>query len=268
MLDASNLRYRAGGRTVLGPVSAELCAGEVTAILGPNGAGKSTLLNLLSGQLVPAEGELRLNGQLLAGLRPALLARARSVLPQHTDIAFDYTVRDVVELGRFPHRHSPSANETAIVAQAMQATDVVHLADRVLNSLSGGEQARAHLARALAQIWEPAEISGARWLLLDEPTAALDLAHQHQAMALAAAWARQQGIGVIAVLHDLNLALRYADRALMLDGGRVVALGPVREVLQPPRVAATYAVACEWVRGGDGVSQLLVRPAQTQAPSF
>ena len=125
---------------------------------------------------------------------------------------------------------------------AMQSTHVDHLAARPLNTLSGGEKARAHLARALAQVWQPVDTYQTRWLLLDEPTAALDLQHQHRMLQLARTWAQSQGIGVVAVLHDLNLALRYSDSALVLANGQLLAQGETPEVLSPERISQVWGV--------------------------
>ncbi|MFT3719542.1 MAG: heme ABC transporter ATP-binding protein [Pseudorhodoferax sp.] len=238
-----------GGKTLLQPTDLRLVPGRVTAILGPNGAGKSTLLALLSGERRPSRGRVLLDGQDLAGMAPAALALRRAVMAQEAPVAFDFLAREVVELGRYPHRLRPSADEAGIVAQAMRDTGVAHLADRVFNSLSGGEKARVHLARALAQ--------GGRWLLLDEPTAALDLAHQHQALQLLRRLAHAQGLGVVLVLHDLNLALRYADGAVLLADAALQAAGPVREVLTPERVLAVWGVQCSAAAAGDGMLQYL-----------
>jgi len=247
----------ADGQRVLATVSARLQAGRVTAILGPNGAGKSTLLSLLAGQRAPHAGAVLLDGAPVHRQPAAALALRRAVMAQESAVAFEFTARAVVELGRFPHRRQPDQGEAAIVPQAMAATEVAHLAQRGMHTLSGGEKARVHLARALAQIWSPLAGGAARWLLLDEPTAALDLSHQHQAMRLARDWARRQGIGVVAVLHDLNLALRYADDALVLGGSAGCTHGPVAQVLQPALIADVWATPCQWVQGADGVTQYL-----------
>jgi iron complex transport system ATP-binding protein len=238
-------------------VHAQLQAGRVTAILGPNGAGKSTLLSILSGQRMPPSGRVLMAGQRVHHRAVRELALQRAVLAQDTTVAFYFTVQEVVEMGRYPHRHAPSPYEARIVRDAMQATGVAHLAGRSVNTLSGGERARTHLARALAQVWEPRPDGTARWLLLDEPTAALDLAHQHHAMQLVRRWALEQGVGVVAVLHDLNLALRYADDVLLLSADGCVA-GPVDEVLTPDAVARIWQVECTRVRSADGVRQLLM----------
>lgn len=259
LMEAVNVSCVVGAASLLQPMTVGFKAGQVTAILGPNGAGKSTLLSLLSGQRKPSgSGEVRINGRKL-GDYPALgLARFRAVLPQDTSVAFDYSVKDVVELGRFPHARQPSRNETGIVQAAMQVTGVDAMAGRIINTLSGGERARAQLARVLAQIWEPVPEAAARWLLLDEPTAALDLSNQHDVLRLTRLWARERGVGVVAVLHDLNLALRYADEVLVLNGGAVQASGSAAEVLNATNVGRVWGVRAREVIDTDGTMQLLV----------
>ena len=150
-LQCINTRVTAGGRTLLEGLSATLRPGRFTAILGPNGAGKSTLLSLLSAQRRPAAGQVLLDGQPLHAFTAHDLALRRAVMPQESAVAFDFTVREVAELGRYPHRKQPDADEGAIVTQALEATGVAVLAPRIFNTLSGGEKARTHLARALAQ---------------------------------------------------------------------------------------------------------------------
>ena len=248
----------AGGATLLRGASVRFAAGRFAAILGPNGAGKSTLLSLLGGQRGPSQGRVQLDDLPLASHAARDLARRRALLPQDLSIAFDYTVREVVELGRYPHRQHPGRGEAEIVQRAMQATGVAGLAHRVLNTLSGGERARAQLARVLAQIWEPLPTGETRWLLLDEPTAALDVHHQHAVLRLARRWAHEHGVGVIAVLHDLNLALRYADQAVVLQQGQVQADGLPVDVLKPELVQRVWQVAVFPVRHADGCLQLLM----------
>lgn len=255
-LEAVGVAVRLAEKTLLHTTSVQFLAGQVTAIAGPNGAGKSTLMSVLTGQRKPDQGRVDLGGKALQAFESAELARVRAFVAQETQVAFDFTVQEVVALGRYPHRRHPSAQESGIALLAMQATKVAHLAERALNTLSGGEKARVHLARALAQVWEPVALEAGndspvkqgrplatRWLLLDEPTAALDLQHQHRMLQLARDWATTQGIGVVAVLHDLNLALRYSDRCVVLQQGRVVASGPTSEVLTPERIAEVWHVA-------------------------
>ena len=258
-LRAENVGLSIGRAQLLRDVSVALQPGRVTALLGPNGAGKSTLLGVLAGQRRPTRGQVWLAGQPLARWHGQALARVRAVMPQHSPVAFDFRASEVVALGRYPHRLQPSRHELGIVPAALALADVAHLADRHYASLSGGEQARTQLARVLAQLWEPVMTESgeqARWLLLDEPTAALDWAHQMQLMDTVRRWAHAQGVGVVAVVHDLNLALRYADHAIVLAQGQVVADGPCTQVLTPPLVQQVWHVRCQPVDLGDGVARL------------
>lgn len=255
-LSCIDATLRVGEKTLLAGVTASLSPGRVTAVLGPNGAGKSSLLSLLSGQRRPSKGSVRLDGRPIESHAPAALALRRAVMPQESSVAFDFNAGEIVGLGRLPHRRAPDADEDGIVDAAMRLTDVGALAPRILNTLSGGEKARVHLARVLAQLWHPRPDGAARWLLLDEPTAALDVAHQHATMALARQRAAQ-GVGVVAVLHDLNLALRYADEVIVLGQGKAIAQGPSAEVLQPELVNEIWRTPCELVAGRDGAPQFL-----------
>lgn len=256
-LECRNLGVGVAKGPRLATVDVRIQAGRFTAILGPNGAGKSTLMSMLVGERAPQSGQVLLDGLELSGHAVEGLARRRSVMPQDCSVAFDFTAQEVVELGRYPHRHQPGSGEAQIPAQAMELTGVDHLAQRSINTLSGGERARTHLARALAQIWQPPPDGAARWLLLDEPTAALDLAHQHHAMRLLRQWVGQQGAGVVAVIHDLNLALRYADDVLVLGGDAGVHHGAVLDVLQPALVRQVWGMQCDPVRSSDGALQYI-----------
>lgn len=256
-LVARDIGVRVGRRWLLQGVSLALQAGEVGVVLGPNGAGKSTLLSVLAGLTVPDVGNVRIDGRTLVQRDAAAWAARRAVLPQDTTVAFDFSVLDIVALGRYPHRLSPSLREDAIVAEALAATDVSHLAGRGMAHLSGGERLRVQLARVLAQIWEPPPDGASRWLLLDEPTAALDLRHQHEVLGLVRSRAREQSMGVLLVLHDLNLALRYADRVWVIAEGQAVAGGAPSQVLTPRLLADVWRVGAAAVRGSDGTPQLL-----------
>lgn len=257
-LVAQGVCVMAGTALLVHDVDLHLPAGEVGVLLGPNGAGKSTLLSVLAGLRRPQAGMVRIDGQPLTAQSAAELARRRSMLAQDTSVAFDFKVRELVELGRYPHRLHPSRDESDIVNQAMACADVTHLADRQAQGLSGGERARVQLARALAQVWEAPADDASRWLLLDEPTAALDLRHQHETLATVRRWAREQGTGVLAVLHDLNLALRYADRVWVLDHGRLQAAGHPAKVLTPDLLQRVWQVQAQPVRDEQGCPQLLV----------
>lgn len=259
-IEAQGLSLRIGSKTLVAPLNMTWRAGQVCAILGPNGAGKSSLLSMLSLEQRASSGSLQIHGRPSNSYSLAELARFRSVMPQAAQVAFDFKVQEVVELGRYPHRLAPSPDEALIPSRAMALTQVQHLAARSFNTLSGGEKARVHLARALAQIWEPSHSSTgqARWLLLDEPTAALDLAHQQAVLQTVRRWAREQGVGVIAVLHDLNLALRYTDQAMVLGEGRCVASGETASILTQNLVEDVWGVSCSLEHRGDGTPYLLL----------
>jgi iron complex transport system ATP-binding protein len=242
-LRGQQLAYTAGGRALLRGVDVEVRPGRLLAILGPNGAGKSTLLRLLAREWRPAAGQLTLNGRDLATWDAQALARQRAVLPQSEALRFAFSAAQVVALGRLPCRQHAAAREAEIIDEALQLTDALHLKDRIYPTLSGGERQRVQLARVLAQIWEEAD-AGARYLLLDEPTAALDLRHQHDCLRLARRFAAQ-GVGVAAVLHDPNLALQYADEVLLLRGGECVAAGAPTSVLTRDNLSRVYDVEVE-----------------------
>lgn len=237
MLSLSDIAVTLGHATLLDGVTLEVVRGTVTAIVGPNGAGKSTLLSVLSGERTPTRGTALLNGQPLASIPPDVLARRRGVLPQEALLAFGFTGREVALLGRTPHTTSRAEDERAAL-RALDAADVAHLAERRYPTCSGGEKQRLHLARVLAQL----DSDAAAVLLLDEPTAALDLAHQHRVLATARRLAVERGLAVVAVLHDLNLAAQYADRVAVLDRGRIAAEGTPAEVLRPGTVRAVFGI--------------------------
>ncbi len=255
-LQAQDLGYRAGARWLLRQVSLTAAAGRVHAVLGPNGAGKSTLLRLLSAELRPTTGTIHCAGRALDDWSAPQLARLRSVLPQRDHLSFGFRVEDVVQLGRLPClRHAP-ARERQIVDAAMATAGVSQLHARRYPTLSGGERTRVQLARVLAQIWEPVEL-GPRMLLLDEPTANLDLAHQHHCLRVARDMARQ-GVAVIVVLHDPNLVLAYADEVTLLSGGAMLAQGVPTEVLSAERLTRTYGVPVDVL---DAAGERLIRVA-------
>lgn len=241
-LEARAVSVRAGGRWLLDAVSLSLRPGELTALVGPNGAGKSTLLDVLSGHRRPESGEVLLDGRPLAAWPLHLLALQRAVLTQDSDLAFPFAVEDVVDLGQAPHRDRRGREARRRVGErAMALAQVGHLAQRLYPTLSGGERQRVMLARVLAQLLEPEGLPAGRWLLLDEPTSSLDLAHQKLVLETVAALA-EDGCGAIVVLHDLNLAVRFADRVALLAEGRLIASGTPEAVLTTERVGDVYGV--------------------------
>jgi iron complex transport system ATP-binding protein len=225
------------GVRILEEVTLEVRAGEILALVGPNGAGKSTLLSVLSGDRRAAFGGVAYGGRPIESLRPVELARMRSVLTQENVVTFPFRVRDVVEMGRSPWARTPLAeDDSAAVAAALAQTDVSHLADRRFTTLSGGEKARASLSRVLAQ--------RTPIVFLDEPTAALDLRHQEDTMRNARRLA-SSGAAVVVVLHELSLAGAYADRIVLVSGGRLVRVGTPSEVLTAELVQKVYGLEVE-----------------------
>ncbi len=221
----------------LGGVSLTLNPGEVTAICGPNGAGKSSLLSCLSGLLLPERGALALDGTPLNAMPPRERARALGYLPQQGEMAWDLSVETLAALGRLPWNTGAAADRAAVDA-ALLALDLERFRDRPMSQLSGGEQARALLARVLAG--QP------RWLLADEPLANLDLAHQLALLAQFRTLAGQ-GAGVVLVLHDLAQAMNHADRVVVLDGGVVAADGPPDLALSEAMIEQVWKVQARWL---------------------
>jgi iron complex transport system ATP-binding protein len=224
-------------------ISATFEPGAITAICGPNGAGKSSLIETLAGLLAPDGGAVLLGGELLAALHPRERARRIGYLPQHGEVAWDLSVRALVMLGRLPH--GDRAAEP--VERALAALDLEALAERPASTLSGGERARALLARVLAG--EP------QWILADEPLAALDLAHQ-LALLGKLRQAAAAGTGVVLVLHDLALAMNHATRVLVLESGRLAADGAPETALSEATIARTWGVPARWL-GEPGARALI-----------
>ncbi|MFP2786269.1 heme ABC transporter ATP-binding protein [Enterobacter ludwigii] len=232
---AERLVYQVGQRTLINDVSLALSPGEMVALIGPNGAGKSTLLRLLTGYLTPSDGQCSLAGTPLEAWHPQKLSRRRAVMRQNTQLGFDWPVDAVVGMGRAPWTRYP---EAPVVEAVMAITGCLPLADRHFSALSGGEQQRIQLARALAQLWHDGGPRG--WLFLDEPTSALDLYHQQHLLRLLKSLTRQGDFHVCVVLHDLNLAALWADRILLLHNGTLVSQGTPETVLQDDALARWY----------------------------
>ncbi len=237
MLRAHNLHIRRGRKAVLADVSLRLEPGEVLGVLGPNGAGKSTLLGALCGELTPSEGSVSLDGEALSHWSGNQRAQRLAVLPQVSTLDFAFRVEEVVGMGRLPYQ-TGSVRDDEIVAAALLAADVGHLSGRSYLALSGGERQRVHLARVLAQLW-PGQTG--QTLLLDEPTSMLDPLHQHTTLQAVREFA-DRGAAVMVILHDLNLAARYCDRILLLEGGRPVALDTPQQVLQPESLKSVFGL--------------------------
>lgn len=265
-LEARGVTVHLGGTPILTEVDLDLRRGEVTVLVGPNGAGKSTLFGVLAGDIAPLAGTVRIiAGSPAAGgsasreladvsaLRPKELSRRRAVQMQDSRLAFSFTARDAVEMGRAPWAGTPEEErDDEVIAAALAAGEVTHLAARQVPSLSGGERSRVAFARLLAQETEI--------LLLDEPTAALDIRHQEHVIAAARARARA-GATVMVIVHDLSLAAAYADRIVLLEGGRVRAVGSPAEVLTAELVSEVYQHPVTVLTAPEG-GELLIVPVR------
>ena len=254
LLQAIGIEVRARTKSLLRDVSLDVAPGEFVAIIGPNGAGKSTLLNALAGDRLLASGEILLDGRPLSQWSKLELARRRAVLPQHSSVAFDFTGLQIATLGLLAYRGTLSERQMQTLAEkALAETEALAFADRPYTVLSGGERQRIQLARILAQC--DAEPAAQPVLLLDEPSTGLDLSHQHAALASARRRA-DRGLGVLAVLHDLNMAARYADRVGIVEDGRLTDLGPTRQTLDPDRLSAVFATPIVRIEAAGGTAFL------------
>ena len=263
-------RIANGVRRIVDDVSLLERQGEVLALMGENGAGKSTLLKTMSGDVRPDRGEVLLNDRALIAWSALEQARQRAVLPQETTLAFAFTAFEIVLLGRSPWCGGhPGAVDRSVARDALRRTDALHLAPRSYPTLSGGERARVMLARVIAQIMrdeaDPEDADGAglggptpRALLLDEPSAMLDIAHQHAAFKTIRDLAHNQGVAVVAVLHDPNLASMYADRVALMKEGRLLACGRTAETMTEDLMSRCFSIAMRRVPHPTRDASLLV----------
>jgi heme transport system ATP-binding protein len=257
LLDVAGLGAAPWGRPLLEAIDFQLAAGEILAVIGPNGAGKSSLLHTLAGGIPASTGSIRLQGRPLAHWPRLARARALALLPQQSPLAFPFSVEEVIQLGRSPHA-TGAAEDRAVLAAVMQATDTASLRQRLYTQLSGGERQRVQLARVLAQLWRPAD-SPVRLLLLDEPNSGLDLKHQ-QLMATTVSRLAAGGCAVVLIAHDFNFAARLAQRILVLQGGRQVALGTPAQVLTRDLFREVFEVDLQLGAHPDGGAPLVLPP--------
>jgi iron complex transport system ATP-binding protein len=264
ILHCRSVSYTLDGATLIAGADLAAEAGTFLGVIGPNGAGKSTLLRLAAGLVAPSAGEITLDGRPLRALPRKQIARLLGYVPQQVRLDFPFSVADVVMDGRNPHLGRFQIGDTAdrrIVWEAMEQTGILPLAERNVQTLSGGEKQRVLIARALAQ--QP------RVLLLDEPTANLDLYHQHAIVRLVRRLAAEQGLAVVAAIHDINLAARYCDQLAVLMSGRIVATGPPAMTLTRALLAGVFAVEAEITPEPDvagAVRVHVLNPSDTSVP--
>lgn len=247
MIELRDVSVAIGAKRIVSGIELEARPGEVAAIVGPNGSGKSTLLKALSGDLAYG-GRIAINGREAAAMKPAEAAAVRAVLPQAATLAFPFTVREIVRLGLVGGRSGALAGEAErLPERALARVDLEGYAGRFYQELSGGEQQRVQLARVLCQVWAPVLDGRPRYLLLDEPVSSLDIRHQLMVMDVARDFAARGG-GVVAILHDLNLAAMYADRIHAMHNGRLAAAGTPGEVLNDALIEKVFG--CRLKVGG------------------
>ena len=266
MLQAADLRFAYRETPVIDGVSLTVAAGRIVGILGPNGSGKTTLLKLVAGTLTPSSGEVRFEGRDLRTLSRRAVARRLAVVPQDTHLAFDYTVLEIVLMGRYPHLGALEIEgpaDLAIARSAMAATGTLAFERRGFTTLSGGERQRVIIASALAQIarakTEDGRLKTEQVLLLDEPTAALDLGYQLDLAALVRGLNEERHLTMAISTHDLAFASSVCHELVLLRDGRVIAAGPVEDVLTAGNVRALYDVEAD-VRRDDASGRMVVVP--------
>lgn len=242
ILEAKGVTYRSSGRALVREVDLAISQGSFTIVVGPNGAGKSTLMRLLCGELAPSQGTVLLEGRPLTTIPPWRLAHARAVMPQASELSFPFTAFEVASLGvEGIGRCLSRSDRQRLTLHALDRADVAHLAARNYQTLSGGERQRVHFARVLAQLAAGRTVEARQILFLDEPIASLDLKHQLALLETVQDLARD-GLTVVAVLHDLQLAAGIGDDVVLMNQGRLVARGAPHAVLTPARLAEVFGV--------------------------
>lgn len=259
MLEASNVTFKVGNKALISEVSVSFAPGKFHLVIGPNGAGKSTLVKVLARLLRPHSGKVEYEGVDVQHAGESDLAKRRAVLSQAIEVAFPLTVREVVMMGRYPHFGGrPGSVDEKITDELMDFFDVTEFSDRNYQTLSGGERQRVNFARVLAQLWRaspgslsvpesPATLTPCRYLFLDEPLTFLDIRHQIAFMKKVRGFADATDVVTVGVVHDLNLAVRFADQIVLLNHGRVVATGTAAEVLTTKRIRDVFGVEATFI---------------------
>lgn len=250
MLEARDITFSISGKELLRDISVSFAPGKLHLIIGPNGAGKSTLIKVLARLMRPQTGMVSYEGRDVGSTHEADLAKRRAVLSQAVEVAFPLSVREVVMMGRYPHFGGrPGPVDEKIVDEVMGHFEVTDFGDRNYQTLSGGERQRVNFARVLAQLWpnEHANDSGCRYLFLDEPLTFLDIHHQISFMKKVREFAAEPDVVTVGVVHDLNLAARFADHIVLLNNGAVTAQGSPTDVLTAERIREVFGVEATFV---------------------
>ncbi|HEY7162584.1 MAG TPA: heme ABC transporter ATP-binding protein [Acidobacteriota bacterium] len=257
MIEAAGITYRVDNRELVSGVSISFAPGRLHMLIGPNGAGKSTLIKILARFLRPSHGQIKYEGFDISHASERDLAVRRAVLSQAVEVAFPLSVREVVMMGRYPHfAGRPSVADQEICNEVMKFFDIEELSDRNYQTLSGGERQRVNFARVLAQVWRPINNS-CRFLFLDEPLTFLDIRHQIDFMKKVKTFANTPDVVAIGVVHDLNLASRFADQILLLNKGRLVTAGTSEEVLTDENIRKVFAVNPIFVQTPNSATHLI-----------
>lgn len=257
MLQAKNIHFCIRQRPIVDQADVLLQAGELLAVLGPNGAGKSTLLKILSGETSCKKGDIRYNGFPIRGLSSRALARVRAVMPQHCSLSFPFKAIEVVELGLGSQTISSPDD---LLREVMTETNTWELRDQQYGKLSGGEKQRVQLARVLVQIWEIKPYP--RYLLLDEPTSSMDIAQQHHVLQIVSRL-KERNIGILAIVHDLNLAAAYADKVALLKDGVIRHQGEAAAVLTSENLEKTFDHPVKVAKDPDNDQLIIISRKQT-----
>ena len=254
MLLADNISFRVGNKSLLSEISVTFAPGKLHLIVGPNGAGKSTLIKVLARLLRPETGSVEYEGVDVAQVSEAELAKRRAVLSQAVDVAFPLSVRELVMMGRYPHFGGrPGPADEQIVDEVMAHFDVTEFSSRDYQTLSGGERQRVNFARVLTQLWRDGSSAACRYLFLDEPLTFLDIRHQIDFLKKIRTFAAASDVVTVGVVHDLNLAARFADHIVLLHEARVVAHGTPTEVLTSERIQDVFGVTPTFVESDSGM---------------
>lgn len=246
-----NICVEVGNKRLINEISVDVKPGHFSVILGPNGAGKSTLLKVFSNDISPVHGETRIEGTPISMIDRTKIAKRRAVLPQSSNVTFNFNAIDIIKMGRIPYNESDMAS-AAVIKEVMDITKTKEFASRQYNTLSGGERQRVQFARVLAQIWPDEKDTDTKYLLLDEPTSALDPLYQLEILKIAKWLAKEKGFGVLAVLHDLNQAMSFADDIYLLKDGKLAKTGTPEMVLDKSTIQNIWGITIEFLRTSNG----------------